>query len=420
MTKKTAGQRLWRHRVIPVAVVVLVVGAIAGTRAFATGGNGPSYRLGLVTKGSVDQTLTLSGTVRKAAQATSSFTQLGTVKSVAVAVGDEVTAGQTLATLDPTALRRAIIAAEATLAQAKATLATDEGSAATAGYDSFTTTPPEVFAITTALVISTGPPRTPAQAAAAVQKSAAAVTAAQKAAQSALATAKADLAAATLTAPISGTVAAVGYVPGSASGSNSITIVGPGAVDVRVNVPLTSLPKVKVGQPARVASTGSAATVAGTVRSISLLPASSPSTSVTYPVVVRVPEPTAAMASGSTATATITLSTVKDVLTVPNSALTSLAAGTAIATVVKNGTATRALVRTGAVGPTRTQVLSGLTEGQRVVIADLSEPLPTNTFGNNRFGNRSGLTSGLSGTGGLGGGGFGGGRVFVNGGPPPG
>lgn len=550
--ERTAGQRHWRRRVIPVAVVVLVVGGVAGTRAFASGSDGPSYRLGRVVKGSVDQTLTLSGTVRKASQATSSFKVSGPVKTVPVAVGDEVTAGQTLATLDTTELRRAVTAAQAALAQAKATLASDEGSASNVDYDSFTTTPAEVFAINTALVISTAPPRTPAQAAAAVTKAAAAVTAAQHAAQSALAavttaqdaqstacapvlagtattaqvtdcvkavqatstaqaeaataqtalttaqvalstalttqakilassgsgsngsgsgsngsggsggsgssgsrsglggnggssgstspervasdkaavttaesdlaTAKANLAAATLTAPITGTVAAIGYTPGSASGSNSITVVGPGAVDVTVDVPLSSLPKVKVGQSARVSSVGSPTTVSGIVRSISLLPASSSSTSVTYPVVVRVADPTPAMASGSTATATITLATFKDALTVPNSALTGLASGTAVATVVKGGVATRALVRTGAVGATSTQVLSGLSEGQQVVIADLSEALPTNTGLGNRFGNRNGLTSSLSGAGGLGGGDFGGGagpRVFV-GGPPNG
>src|SRR5689334_3365400 len=140
MAATPAGRRRWPRRAVPVAVVVLVVGGIAGTRAFATGGNGPAYRLGSVTRGSVTQTLTLGGTVRKVSQASTSFTQSGTVRSVAVAVGDQVHAGQTLATLDPTALRRAVIAAEATLAQAKATLATDEGSAATVGYDSFTTT----------------------------------------------------------------------------------------------------------------------------------------------------------------------------------------------------------------------------------------------------------------------------------------
>jgi hypothetical protein len=53
----------------------------------------------------------------------------------------------------------------------------------------------------------------------------------------------------------------------------------------------------------------------------------------------------------------------------------------------------------GATGPVLTQVTSGLTVGEQVVLADLSTPLPTNT---NPFAARS-LTTG--------GGGFGGART---------
>ncbi len=235
-------------------------------------------------------------------------------------------------------------------------------------------------------------------------------------AKSALATARADLDDATLSAPISGTVAALGFVAGQSSGSSSVTIVGPGAVDVTVDVPLASLPKVKVGQAATVTANGSLTTMAGTVHSISLLPASSTTTSVSYPVVVRVPQPVAALASGAGATATITLATVRDVVTVPNTALTTLVSGTGFVQTVKAGQVTRTLVRTGAVGSTRTQVLSGLTAGQQVVIANLSEALPTTSTTTSRFGARTGtggLTSSLGGAGlggaTLGGGGFGGG-----------
>ena len=89
---------------------------------------------------------------------------------------------------------------------------------------------------------------------------------------------------------------------------------GAGAVDVTVDVPLASLPKVKVGQAATVTADGSSTPMAATVRSISLLPASSTTTSVSYPVVVRVAAPTPSLASGSTATATIILATVRNVV----------------------------------------------------------------------------------------------------------
>ncbi len=85
------------------------------------------------------------------------------------------------------------------------------------------------------------------------------------------------------------------------------------------------------------------------------------------------------------------------VVTVPNTALTTLVAGTGVVQTVKAGRVTRTLVRTGAVGATRTQILSGLTAGQQVVIADLSEALPT-TSTSNRFAARigtGGVTSSL-------------------------
>jgi multidrug efflux pump subunit AcrA (membrane-fusion protein) len=573
MMANTVGkQRRWLRRGIPILIVVVIAGGVFGTRAFADSSDSPSYRLARVTTGSIAQTLTLNGTAQQATQSTSTFRVSGTVKSVPVAIGDHVSSGQTVATLDPTTLQNAVVSAKATLAQAKATLDSDEngtssssGSSATnAGYDTFTTTSAEVFAVDTAVVTvaSTPPPTTPAGAAAAVAKqqvavskaaaaataALAAVTGAQKTqdadcqsvtgsgatptpaqittcvsdietttglqakatqaqtdlttaqkalgaaltnqakvlakvssgsssggsgssgtgstsgsgrsssgsgssggsgssssggsssgggqssaasaqriasdkaqvttAQSALTTAESNLAAATLTAPISGTVAALSYVAGDASSTGSITIVGAGAVDVTVDVPLASLPQVKVGQQASVTAAGSSTAMPGTVRSISLLPASSTSTTVTYPVVVRVPRPSASLAGGSSATATITLGSVKNVVTVPNSALTSLVSGTGFVQTVKNGKVTQTIVRTGAVGATSTQVTSGLTAGQQVVIANLSEALPTTTT-TNRFATRTGtggLTSSLSGAGGLGGGATFGGGGFGGGG----
>jgi multidrug efflux pump subunit AcrA (membrane-fusion protein) len=182
-------------------------------------------------------------------------------------------------------------------------------------------------------------------------------------------------------------------------------VVGAGAVDVTVDVPLASISKVKSGQAAQVTGAGETAADAGTVESISLLPASSTSSSASYPVTVLVPRPSAALASGSTATVSITVTTAENVITVPNSAVTTLSSGTAFVQVVKNGTATRTAIKTGAVGPTTTQVVSGLSSGERVVLADLSAALPTSDSTTSRLGSRSsGLSSSLSGGGAFAGG----------------
>jgi hypothetical protein len=158
------------------------------------------------------------------------------------------------------------------------------------------------------------------------------------------------------------------------------------------------------------------------VTSISLLPSTSSSStgtgsatgqgtstssSSTYPVVVLVPDALPALATGSRAEVSLLIGTVSKVLTVPNSALTPLAKGQAMAQTLENGVATPALVKTGYAGTLTTQITSGLSAGQHVVLADLSTALPTNTTSSRRFGVGGGTTGGLSGAG-LGGSGFGG------------
>jgi hypothetical protein len=87
-----------------------------------------------------------------------------------------------------------------------------------------------------------------------------------------------------------------------------------------------------------------------------------------------------------------------------------------MAQTLKNGVATRALVKTGYAGTLTTQITSGLSAGQQVVLADLSTALPTNTTSSRRFGVGGGSTGGLGGAG-FGGGTLPGGTGFP---PPPG
>jgi HlyD family secretion protein len=142
------------------------------------------------------------------------------------------------------------------------------------------------------------------------------------------------------------------------------------------------------------------------VRSISLLPAADSTTSTsstgsasstpTYPVVVRVAAATKALASGSRATVDIDLGAARNVITVPNSAVTPVGSDGTTGTVLrwKSGTVTRATVQIGTVGPLRTQITSGVTVGQQVVLADLSVDLPTNSSTVNR---RGGFGGGFNG-----------------------
>jgi multidrug efflux pump subunit AcrA (membrane-fusion protein) len=204
-------------------------------------------------------------------------------------------------------------------------------------------------------------------------------------------------------------VAAVGYTAGSKAGSTGISIVGPGGATVTVQVPVTSISRVAVGQQVNVTPPGSIVPVPGTVQQISLLPnaATTTSTVTTFPVVVAVARPAPTLASGARATASILLGSATGVLTVPNSAITTISTTTGVVTVVAGGTTTRTPVTLGAVGETRTQITKGLKVGQHVLLADPSQAVPTSSTTTTRLGG----AGGLGGTGGFGGGtgGFGGG-----------
>jgi hypothetical protein len=85
--------------------------------------------------------------------------------------------------------------------------------------------------------------------------------------------------------------------------------------------------------------------------------------------------------------------------------VTRLGSGTtAFVTVLKNGTATRTRVTTGAVGTLATQIVSGLTVGQTIVLADRAASLPANSSTSTRvFGTGGGGFAGFGGAGGPGG-----------------
>ena len=125
-----------------VGVVALVV--VAALVAWnLTRGSSPAYRTSVVATGTVAATLDSVGTITPVDQANLNFNASGTVSAVDVTVGQTVTAGQTLASLDVAALNATVLSAQATLASAQATLASAESS------ETATTTPTPAKSTTT-------------------------------------------------------------------------------------------------------------------------------------------------------------------------------------------------------------------------------------------------------------------------------
>lgn len=223
--------------------------------------------------------------------------------------------------------------------------------------------------------------------------------------QTAVTQAQADLTAATLTAPIAGTVGQITLVEGQRSGSDSVVIIGAGAAQVSFSVPLVDMALVHAGLVASVVPAGSVTNVPGSVQSVNLLPASLTSSTPSYPATVLVPDAPQSVATGSTAMVDITVASAANTLRVPVSALAGLSSGTSTVDVVSGTNATSTAVTVGAVGGGWAQIVKGLNSGERVAVADAAQPLPTNQT---QLGRGFGGGGTAGGTGGRGTGGSGG------------
>jgi multidrug efflux pump subunit AcrA (membrane-fusion protein) len=215
---------------------------------------------------------------------------------------------------------------------------------------------------------------------------------------------------ATLVSPLAGTVAAVNVSAGSTAGTSSaaVTVIGPGADLVATTVSDLDLKEIHVGADASVTPDGSNTPVHGTVTAIGLLPVSttsssssgssisstgrggstaaassssssssspsSTSSSATYPVTISLD--TGGLYSGSGADVSIVVKKLTNVLAVPTSAVTTLGP---LHTVMlqSGGKGARRVVVVGASDATFTQITSGLTNGQRVALAQVNLPVPS-------------------------------------------
>ena len=214
------------------------------------------------------------------------------------------------------------------------------------------------------------------------------------AAQANLTVAQQALLQATIVSPIDGTVVAVNMKVGDTvtAGSTTATIViaGSGGYEAVTMIKVTDLPKLKVGQAASVQPDGSGATITGKITSIGLVSTSS-TTGTTYPVTISLTGDTSQLHNGATATIAITTATGDNGLAVPSSAVHNNN-GTYTVTVLDGDTTKDVTVQVGAIGSEWTQITTGLTAGQNVVLADLNQPLPnsattaSNGQQQNRFG----------------------------------
>jgi HlyD family secretion protein len=109
----------WPGRLFAVALVALVAGgAVVASRVNAQPAKA-EIRTQAITKGSVIQSVAVSGSVAAVTQTKMSFKTSGKIAALYVSVGQQVTAGQPLAKLDTTDLETALAQAQANLVTAQ-------------------------------------------------------------------------------------------------------------------------------------------------------------------------------------------------------------------------------------------------------------------------------------------------------------
>lgn len=221
-------------------------------------------------------------------------------------------------------------------------------------------------------------------------------------AQTAVQTAQQNLDSTTLAAPMNGTVnsinGVVGEMAGPGSGSTpeapgtyaplptttqsaSFMVIGNDS-GMEVVVPFAESDATRVASNQDASITFDAApsvTMSGKVIAVASS-ATVTSGVVNYYATISLDSASSALKEGMTSNATVVVSSATNVLTVPNLAISRLG-GQAYVNLYANGQEVRTAIETGVVGDTYTEVVSGLNEGQQVVIPTLRVPSGTNTRG---------------------------------------
>ena len=118
--------RLLNQRVAALAVAVILLLGVALWVFTHQASAAPTYRMASASLGTVTQTIPISGNLAPVNQTDLDFTSAGRVQAVRVSAGQQVNAGDVIATLDTSTLSGALTTAQAGLQSAQARLSLDQ------------------------------------------------------------------------------------------------------------------------------------------------------------------------------------------------------------------------------------------------------------------------------------------------------
>lgn len=375
-------QRQWAlNGILGALLVVAVLAALVLTRGDPASATTTGVRTAAVQTVDVTDSVSADGSVEAVDEVAANFDTSGTISAIKVSVGATVKKGAVIATLATADLTRALEVAELQLDAAQEQLdAAEEGTTTTDAR-----TGEETTTVSDAQVAS------------------AAATLIQ--AQATVDDAESAVAAATLKAPIGGTVLQVNGKVGSTAGSGSSSSSGAAAtgegatsttsasssdfvviadlskLQVSISVPESDIATLEVGQGSAVtfpAVDGAQAT--GEITSID--PAGTTSNGVvTFGVAVQLTDVPEGIRLGQTASVSVTTATAADAVAVPSTAVTTRGDRSSV-TLMAGGQQVVTQVELGVVGDTYTQVISGVSVGDEVVLATAS---PSTGFPEGQF-----------------------------------
>lgn len=363
---KLSRMRLPRAALVNAVLAVAVIGGGAWaytsfSSAEASESTAGANRTIAVAQGTVVATVSASGTVQSGSTASATFGASGTVTEIRVKVGDQVKKGAVLATVDDTAAQRQLTAAKANLEAAEDALerASDAGSDTAEGESQ--------------------------------------VTQAELDVEEAQDTVDGTV----LEAPMAGTVTAVnGTVGGSSGGSSGgsnggasgdassetssssgfIEIADLTKLEVSASVAEADATKLKAGQAATVTWNALADTEAA-AKLASIDPNATTSDNVvTYGVAFTLDSVPEGAKAGQTVEVSVTVGQVENAVYVNSAAITSIGDRHTVA-VLENGQQVARAVEIGLEGDQATEVTSGLTVGEQVVLPTTSTTTGGNTGG---------------------------------------
>ena len=373
--------KISRPVLINTSLGIVIAGAIAAglvilLPAQASTSTEATQLTSTVQQGLVSSTITASGSVAAWREVSANFAVSGTIATVDVALGQAVSEGQQIGSLDPTDLDKEVTSATNTLTRANTDLSTANAAVASAVADASSTDQQTASGAAQELTSAK------TQVLDAKDKVADAADA--------LATANANRADAVLVAPFGGIVTAItGTVGGSSGSSNSstetaagttttstgfVTIADTSKMTMTAAIAEADIALVAVGQTATVTFPALTDTTA-TATVTAIAPTGTTSNSVvTYSTTITLDAIPEGLRLGQTAEVTITtVSSADDALYVPTAAITTATDGTSTVDVIgDDDEVTTTTVELGVVGDAGTEITSGLTSGETIVLGEVA------------------------------------------------